>query len=154
MGGGDFLWFARALQPEPEERKACGERPALQGWMFFHLQSTLKVSFSEQNADSCWRGFRWVLVVKQVCLYSLISCLRFTCYYCFSLQFLLVLPPERFCFHLSQGYILCSRGRTQLAEGGLSVLSTTFLATPLYAVTCQALLDEMKKLLFVNQLLV
>lgn len=40
-----------------KQRKISQEGKGLQGWMFFHLQSTLKVSFSEQNAARCWRGF-------------------------------------------------------------------------------------------------
>lgn len=115
-GGGQFTRFSRALPPAPEERQWWGK--GLQRWMFFHLQSTLKVPFSEQNADRYWHGFLWVLVVKQICPHSLTCFLRFTCYYYFILQFLLFLPCETFCFHLPQGYILWSPERIQPAQGG------------------------------------
>lgn len=153
MGGGDFLWVSRAHQPEPEERHVGNGLPCQADVFPFAINLESVLFRAECRQLLVWLSL--VLVVEQVCLYLLICFLRFTCYYYFSLQFLLFLPHERFCFHLSQGYMLCSLGRTQLAEGGLSVLLTTFLATPLHVVThCQAPLDEMKKLPFVNQLLV
>lgn len=89
----------------------------MQGWMFFHLQSTLRVSFSEQSADRCWRSFLGVPVVKQVCP-SLTN--LFPHIYLLLLLYLAVpfLPCETFCFHLPHGYILWSLEGVQLAQGG------------------------------------
>lgn len=96
-GRGPFIGFSRALQQEPEERQWCGK--GLQGWMFFHLQSTLNVSFSKRSrAVGCWHGFFCVLVVKQVCPSLLICFLRCACYYYFSCTFLLFLLVRDFVF--------------------------------------------------------
>lgn len=117
--------------------------------MFFHLQSTLNVPFS-QRIVGCWHGFFCILVVKQVCPSLLICFLRFACYYVSS-KFLLFLPGERFCFHLSQGYILWSLRST--ADSGWP-LNVNYLSSSSMLCCNQlssTLLDERKKMPFVNQ---
>lgn len=93
-----------------------------------------------------------VLAVEQVCPYLLICFSRCTCHYYLVLPFLFFSFTERVFSPLKvtfSGALGEHRWR-----GWPLTASTTFPATSLCAAPiCQALLEEMKKLPFVNQLL-
>lgn len=138
---GPFIGFSRALQQEEEERSVRCFSICNQPW----------TCPSRSGVVRCWHGFFCVLVVKQVCPSLLICFLRFACYCCVSSKFLLFLPGERFCFHLSQGYILWSLRST--ADSGWP-LNVNYLSSSSMLCCNQlssTLLDKRKKLPFVNQ---
>lgn len=114
--GSQFTRFSRALPPEAEENQSGGERPARLDVFPFAVNLESVLFRAECSQMLAW--LLCVLLVKQVCPCLPTRFLRFTCYCYLSLQFLLFLPCEAFCFHLTQGDILWHLGKIQLAHGG------------------------------------